>query len=67
MHVITEQQRIGYDLAKKMPDMRRGFQIVTGYGDIHIDAEDTAAFAELVKNLLEAKLAAAQGADVHGC
>ncbi|MHA6913024.1 NADP-dependent isocitrate dehydrogenase [Ralstonia pseudosolanacearum] len=66
MYVITEQQRIGYDLAKKVPDMRRGFQIVTGYGDIYVDAEDAATFAELAKSLLEEELAALQGADADG-
>lgn len=46
---------IGYALAKKVPDMRRGFRIETRYGEIDVDAEDAAPFADLVDKLLERK------------
>lgn len=44
---------ISYALAKKVPDMRRGFRIETRYGEIDIEARDAAPFADLMVRLLE--------------
>lgn len=55
--MITEQERLGYDLAKKVPDMRRGFTIATNYGDLVVWDEDAQAFADLAERLLKKKLA----------
>lgn len=56
--MLNKQEWISYDLAKKVPDMRRGFRIETNYGEIDIDGEDAKTFAELVERLLKKKLAA---------
>ena len=58
--MITEQDRLSYDLAKKVPDMKRGFTISTNYGDLYIVDEDATLFAELAERLLKKKLAALQ-------
>ncbi len=47
---------ISYALAKKVPDMRRGFRIETRYGEIEVDAGDAAPFADLMVKLLERNL-----------
>lgn len=39
-----EDLRLGYALAKQVPDMERGFTIATGYGDIVIPAGWAADF-----------------------
>ena len=39
-----EDLRLGYALAKQVPDMERGFTIGTGYGDIAIPAGWAADF-----------------------
>jgi len=56
--MLNKQEWISYDLAKKVPDMHRGFRIETHYGEIDIDGEDAKPFAELVERLLKKKLAA---------
>ena len=43
--MITEQDRVSYDLAKKVPDMKRGFTISTNYGDLYVVDEDAKLFA----------------------
>ena len=58
--------RLGYDLAKKVPDMRWGFRIETHYGEIEIDGDDAKPFADLVERVLKKKLAALQGGSEHG-
>ncbi|PIV87610.1 MAG: hypothetical protein COW48_10475 [Hydrogenophilales bacterium CG17_big_fil_post_rev_8_21_14_2_50_63_12] len=58
MTMLNKQEWISYDLAKKVPDMRRGFRIETHYGEIDIDGEDAKPFAELLERLLKKKLAA---------
>ncbi|MGQ0708729.1 MAG: hypothetical protein ACT4NV_03165 [Rhodoferax sp.] len=62
----NQQQWISYDLAKKVPDMRRGFRIETHYGEIEIDSEDAKPFADLLERLLTKKLSALQGGAEHG-
>lgn len=64
--MLNKQGRISYDLAKKVPDMRRGFRIETHYGEIDINGEDAKAFADLVERLLKKKLAGLQGGSEHG-
>ncbi|ARU23642.1 hypothetical protein RSSE_c3259 [Ralstonia solanacearum] len=66
MMTIPKQQLIGYDLAKKVPEMRYGFRIDTNYGPIDIDAEDAKPFADLVERLLTKKLKALDGGANHG-
>mgnify|MGYP000573698589 CR=1 FL=1 len=58
--------RLGYDLAKKVQDMRRGFRIETHYGEIEIDGDEARPFAELAERLLTKKLNALQGGAEHG-
>ena len=58
--IQEEIDRIGYDLSKKVPDMRRGFQIGTNYGDIAVDAEDSRIFADLIERLLSKRISALQ-------
>lgn len=64
--MLNKQEWISYDLAKKVPDMRRGFRIETNYGEIDIDEADAKAFADLVERLLTNKLNALQGGAEHG-
>ena len=64
--MLNKQEWISYDLAKKVPDMRRGFRIETNYGEIDIDEADAKAFADLVERLLTKKLNALRGGDEHG-
>jgi hypothetical protein len=66
MTMITEQDRLSYDLAKKVPDMKRGFTIWTSYGDLYVVDEDAQLFAELAERLLKKKLADLQGGSEHG-
>lgn len=47
---------IGYALAKKVPDMRRGFRVETRYGEIEVNDEDAKPFADLMVKLLERNL-----------
>lgn len=58
--MITEQDRLSYDLAKKVPDMKRGFTISTSYGDLYVVGEDAKLFAKLAERLLKKKLNALQ-------
>ena len=52
-----EDLRLGYALAKQVPDMERGFIIATGYGDIVIPAGWAADFiADQVRMALKAEL-----------
>lgn len=55
--MMCTEQTLSYALSKKVPDMHRGFRIETHYGEIDIDGEDAKSFVELVKRLLEKKLA----------
>ena len=49
--------RLGYALAKQVPDMVRGFTIATGYGDIAIPAGWAAdSIADQVRMALKAEL-----------
>lgn len=47
------KHEIGYALAKKVPDMRRGFRVETSYGEIEVSAEEAQPFADLMVRLLE--------------
>lgn len=49
---------LSYALAKKVPDMKRGFVIHTSYGDIAIPAEHAAPFATLAHAMLGKQLEA---------
>ena len=52
-----EDLRLGYALAKQVPDMVRGFTIATGYGDIAIPAGWAAdSIADQVRMALKAEL-----------
>jgi len=64
--MLNKQEWISYDLAKKVPDMRRGFRIETNYGEIDIDEVDAKAFADLAERLLTKKLTSLQGGAEHG-
>lgn len=52
-------ENLEYSLAKRVPNMDRGFQISTDYGDISIDSEEGQAIIAAVRKLLERKLARA--------
>ncbi|MGF6610634.1 hypothetical protein OKW45_005556 [Paraburkholderia sp. WSM4175] len=56
----AEIDRIGYALAKQVPDMERGFTIQTSYGELRIDAEDAPRFVALARNLLQKQLKRAE-------
>lgn len=58
--IQEEIDRIGYDLSKRVPDMRRGFRIETSYGEIEISAEDAKVFADLVELQLTKRISALQ-------
>jgi len=45
-----------YSLAKRVPDMMRGFIIKTNYGEIYIDPEYAEAFRNLAADVLQYKL-----------
>lgn len=65
-----KQDRLRYDLCKKVPDMAHGFTLSTSYGDIWIDAEDAEPFQRLAKRMLNQKLANAIAAEKemgNGC
>lgn len=49
-----------YSLAKRVPDMARGFSIETNYGTIHIEADQAAPIIKAVRIALEKDLAFAQ-------
>lgn len=49
---------VSYALAKKVPDMKRGFTIQTSYGEICIDAEHAGPFATLAQAMLGKQLEA---------
>ena len=49
---------VSYALAKKVPDMKRGFTIQTSYGEICINAEHAAPFATLAQAMLGKQLEA---------
>lgn len=44
-----EAQLIGYALSHHVPDMRRGFEILTRYGRWHVDAKPASQMAELMR------------------
>ena len=53
-----------YTLAKRIPDMQRGFTIMTNYGDIFIESDEAAPIVEAVRLAIEKNLQttlAAQG------
>jgi len=48
---------LSYDLAKRVPDMKRGFSISTSYGEIHFGPGLAAnAVADTVRRVLEKRL-----------
>lgn len=49
---------LSYDLAKRVPDMERGFSISTSYGEIYIGGgTDADSIADAVRSVLERRLA----------
>ena len=64
--MVTELDRLAYDLAKKVPDMKRGFTISTSYGDLYVWDEDAELFAALAERQLKRKFAALQAEVGHG-
>lgn len=52
----SEAQLIGYALSHHVPDMRRGFDILTSYGRWHVDAKPAAQMAELMRQHLMQQL-----------
>jgi hypothetical protein len=70
--MTTEHDRLGYALAKQVPDMGRGFSISTSYGEIVIEAEDADVIAGAVRMVLRRRLrslpqAAADANSLRGC
>ncbi|ACY32438.1 hypothetical protein [Comamonas thiooxydans] len=51
-----QAQLIGYALSHHVPDMRRGFDILTSYGRWHVDAKPAAQMAELMRQHLMQQL-----------
>lgn len=51
-----EAQLIGYALSRHVPDMRRGFDILTSYGRWHVDAKPATQMAELMRQHLMQQL-----------
>ncbi|MDR3065527.1 MULTISPECIES: hypothetical protein [Comamonas] len=51
-----EAQLIGYALSHHVPEMRRGFEILTIHGRWHVDAEPAARMAELMRQHLMQQL-----------
>ncbi len=47
-----------YSLAKRIPDMERGFAISTNYGDITINADESEEIIDAVREVLEARIEA---------
>lgn len=47
-----------YSLAKRVPDMARGFAISTNYGDITINADESEEIIDVVRDVLEARIEA---------
>ena len=57
---------LSYDLAKRVPDMERGFSISTNYGEIHFGPGMAAnAIANTVRRVLEKRLKNATQARLH--
>jgi hypothetical protein len=56
MHENLEADRLGYALAKQVPDMERGFTIQTNYGELRIDSEDAPRVARAVRSTLQKQL-----------
>lgn len=67
--MITEQDRLGYALAKQVPAMERGFTIATSYGDIEMTGPDAVLIARMTGLVLSDKLTKLLNAErgtVHG-
>lgn len=55
------EYEIAYSLAKRVPDMERGFSIYTTYGEIEIPAEYAKAFVDLTNKVLLKQRDSVQG------
>ena len=55
------EYEIAYSLAKRVPDMERGFSISTSYGEIEIPAEYAKAFVDLTNKVLLKQRDSVQG------
>jgi hypothetical protein len=53
---LPQAQLIGYALSHHVPDMRRGFDILTSHGRWHVDAKPAAQMAELMRQHLMQQL-----------
>ena len=60
------EYEIAYSLAKRVPDMERGFSISTSYGEIEIPAEYAKAFVDLTNKVLLKQLLLKQRDTVQG-
>ena len=55
------EYEIAYSLAKRVPDMERGFSISTSDGEIEIPAEYAKAFVDLTNKVLLKQRDSVQG------
>ena len=47
---------LSYTLAKRIPNMERGFKIETDYGDFFIEADEAAPIIKAVRKVIEKNL-----------
>jgi len=52
-----------YTIAKRIPDMNRGFKICTNYGDFFIEENETEPITKLVRKAFEKHLKIAMAAE----
>ena len=55
------EYELAYSLAKRVPDMERGFSISTSYGEIEIPAAYAKAFVDLTNKVLLKQRDSVQG------
>jgi len=54
------RDELGYALSKQVPDMARGVTMQTSYGDLTLTGRDAERVVALVRQLLQARLRAAE-------
>jgi len=54
--IVGDHLAVDYALSRHVPDMERGFTIVTSYGDLIIQPDEAPAFVELVRETLRRRL-----------
>lgn len=50
------EMKLRYALAKQIPDMASGFDILTSYGSLHINGQDADAVARLLEKRFKQRL-----------